>query len=157
MAVSFDKMDFNLVLKDLGKLCLTTSVCKECKKEKCLIGYSKEAIIKCIKNNITYVEDGMKNLPISDIKSYNEEDLIVGIADILHLCASCKEDHFEDCIVNVIRSSYELELFGDIQPYKGSAVGYIIDLNHAEYKKGIASRIVEQYHKVDYLESKKNG
>lgn len=152
MPVSFDKMNFNLVLKDLGSICLK---CSECSKNECIIGYAKNCITDCVKNNVTYVMDGFKNIPIADIKSYEQEKLIVGIADILHLCGSCKEHHYENCIVNIIRSCYELDLFGEFQEYNGSAVNYIIKLNNAEYKQGIASQIVDQYHKTDYLESKK--
>lgn len=154
MGVSFSDMNFNLVLKDLGKACRTIENCGECQKEKCLIGYAKKCITDCVKDNVTYVANGVTNIPLGDIKKYDDEVLIEGIGNILHLCASCKENHFENCIVNIIRSCYEIELFGDIQTYNGSAVEYIISLNHAEYKKGIAERIVQQYHKVDYLESK---
>lgn len=154
MAVSFDKMDFNLVLKDLGSSCLGKDACGGCEKEKCLIGYAKDCTVGCVKDNVTYVENGFKNLPMGDFKSYDKEKLIVGIADILHLCASCHEEHYENCIVNIIRSCYELDLFGELQEYNGSAIDYIITLNHAEYKKGIAAQIVDQFHKTDYLMGK---
>lgn len=156
MGVAFNDMDFNLVLKDLGKACLTTDYCGECLKEKCLVGYAKNCIMSCVKNNVTYVEDGFDNIPLGDIKDFDKEVLITGIADILHLCASCKENHFNNCIVNIIRSCYELDLFGDVQEYNGSALEYIIKLNHADYKKATASRIVDEYHKVDYIKSKSN-
>jgi len=151
MAVSFDKMNFNLVLKDLGSICLK---CDSCSKGECIIGYAKDCITRCVKDNVTYVIDGFKNIPLSDIKSYDQEKLIIAIADILHLCSSCRENHYENCIVNILRSCYELDLFGEFQEYNGSSVGYIIKLNHTNYKRGIASEIVKQYHKTDYLENK---
>lgn len=52
---------------------------------------------------------------------------------LLEYCSSynrkdCKEDHVEDCIINVIRNCYEVGLFGEVQPYEGSALQYLMRL-----------------------------
>lgn len=151
MAVSFDKLNTGVILKDLGSACLK---CPNCEKSDCLIGYGKQCITNCVTQNITYVEDGFANIPMGDFKKYDEETLINGIANILQLCGSCKENHFENCIINILRSCYELELFGETQEYNGDAIEYIIKLNHSEHKQGISSRIVDAYHKADYLNNK---
>ena len=40
----------------------------------------------------------------------------------------CKEDHVENCIINVIRNCYEVGLFGDVRPYEGSTLQYVMRL-----------------------------
>ena len=50
------------------------------------------------------------------------------IAHILKECKECKEDHTEDCIINVIRSCYEVSLIGDTHPYEGSTIQYLMFL-----------------------------
>ena len=56
-------------------------------------------------------------------------DLEESIAHILKECKDCKEDHTENCIINVIRNCYEVGLLGDPHPYEGSALQYLMFLS----------------------------
>lgn len=40
-------------------------------------------------------------------------------------CGQCQKTN---CIINVIRSCYEVGLWGDVQPYEGSALQYLMYL-----------------------------
>ena len=40
------------------------TVCGVCERENCLVGYAQECIRKCLNNNVTFVEDGVKNIPL---------------------------------------------------------------------------------------------
>ena len=51
------------------------------------------------------------------------------ILKILKECKDCKQDHTENCIINVIRNCYEVGLFGDIHPFEGSVFQYLMYLN----------------------------
>ncbi len=46
----------------------------------------------------------------------------------------CKEDHVEDCIINVIRNCYEVGLFGDVQTYEGSTLQYLMKVQAISLK-----------------------
>ena len=72
------------------------------------------------------VAQGMAHIPTMDFKVFDEVELETAIAHILKECKGCKEEHTEDCIINVIRSCYEVGLLGDVQPYEGSALQYLM-------------------------------
>lgn len=133
------------VIDSVTDVCLKETVCGVCERENCLVGYAQECIRKCLNNNVTFVEDGVKNIPLHDMRIYNEDRLVNGIADILLSCRSCKFEHFENCVVNVIRNCYEIALFGDIQPYEGSNFRYLAALNMNGMKD--AQQILDTFHK----------
>ena len=70
----------------------------------------------------------MRNIPTTDFKVFENVELETAIAHILKECKDCKEDHTENCIINVIRNFYEVGLLGDIQPYEGSSLQYLMAL-----------------------------
>lgn len=140
MGVLFSEVNFDLIMKDLGKCCLG---CQGCQGSDCLVGYAKQCVTSCIKNNVTFVADGAANIPI-DTKLFHDEVLMDAIADILHQCKSCKQEHYENCIINVIRSCYEVAIFGDNLEYEGSAFRYLNAVNTA-YPE-LAPHIIELYH-----------
>ncbi|MGL4107754.1 hypothetical protein [Clostridium sp. LP20] len=125
MGILSTEVNYNSLLNNLGKCCLTTDSCKTCKGKACLIGYSKACVTSCIKDSVTYVMDGQKNIPMADGKLYDSHDLIDGIADLLKQCKNCDKDHFDNCLINVMRNCYEVLLLGDIQEYKGSSLLYL--------------------------------
>lgn len=137
-------MDFNRVLNDLGNCCLTESVCGNCSKPDCIVGYATKSITKCLKDDVIYVVDGQQNIPFFDLKMYDEETFIKGIAHILKMCKSCSENHFDNCIINIVRNCYEIGLFGEIQSYEGSNFRYLAQIHNS--KPDIAVRIIDEFH-----------
>lgn len=121
-------LNAELVENDLGNCCRSESVCGQCQKEKCTIGYAKQCISDFKKEPKKEVADGMERIPTMDFKMFDETELETAIAHILKECKDCKEDHTEECIINVIRSCYEVGLLGDVQPYEGSALQYLMYL-----------------------------
>lgn len=143
MGVMSNEVNYDLLLSDLANCCLQLGSCEYCKKEKCLIGYAKESIKHCFKNDVTYVMDGCENIPLNDAKTFEQELLIEAIVHILKQCKSCKEDHYDNCLINVMRSSYEVCLFGEIQKYKGSTITYLSDIS--KQRPEIAEIMIEKY------------
>lgn len=144
MGVLSNEVNYDVLLSDLGECCLQLSNCGEkCAERKCIIGYAKDCLTNCLKNDVTYVMDGCINIPLSDSKVFDEESLADSIVNILKQCKSCNEDHFENCIINVMRSCYEVCLFGEIQKYKGSAFTYLNEIQHEN--ANIAKLICEKY------------
>ena len=145
MGILNSELNYDNILKDLGSSCLTKEKCGDCIKEECIIGYAKNCITKCFREDVTFVENGSDNIPVADMKFYNEEDLEQGIAHILKQCKSCKENHYDNCIVNIIRNCYEIGLFGEIQKYEGSNFRYLNQIHNSHPR--IAQNVIEEFHK----------
>lgn len=136
-------LNTDLIWKDLQNCCMDQSVCGQCQNENCIIGYAKKCINDYEKEPKKEIPDGTKQIPLTDYKTFDEMELEIGIAHILKECKDCKEDHVEDCIINVIRNCYEMGLFDEIQPYEGSALQYLVRLKSDFPDKSI--QIAETY------------
>lgn len=121
-------LDAELVWSDLENCCLSGISCSQCQGKECTIGYAKQCINDYRKEPKKEVPDGVSRIPTMDLKPFNEDELEIAIAHILKECKDCKEDHVENCIINVVRNCYEVDLFGDIHDYEGSALQYLMFL-----------------------------
>ena len=145
MGTTLKDLDQIHVIDSLAKICLGEEACGSCDRSQCVIGYAQDCVTNCIREKVTFVEDGAKKIP-HDFKVYSDTELANGIANILNGCRSCGLDHFENCIINVIRNCCEVALFGETQPYEGSALRYLAQLNMQGKKD--AELILEEYHKI---------
>lgn len=136
-------LNADLIRDDLENCCLQDTVCEQCNGEACTIGFAKQCISNYIKEPKKEVPGGTDNIPITDFKVFDEIELETAIAHILKECKDCKEDHTEDCIINVIRNCYEIGLFGTTQNYEGSALQYLMYVKSQSPEK--ASRITDIY------------
>lgn len=121
-------LNAELVQSDLERCCIGEDACKQCSGGECTIGFAKQCIADYIRNPQKEVPDGAQRVPAADIKVFDETELETAIAHILKECKDCKEDHTENCIINVIRNCYEVALFGDVHDYEGSALQYLMYL-----------------------------
>lgn len=144
MGILNNELDYDKVIADLGKACLTKESCGGCVKEDCIIGYAQQCITKCFRDGVTYVENGSDRIPVTDLKIYNEEEMERGIAHILKQCRSCQYDHFDNCIINIIRNCYEVGIFGEIQSYEGSNFRYLNQIHNSH--PDIAANIIAEFH-----------
>lgn len=132
------------LFKDLGSICMSEGNCGACKEQNCLTGYAKICVSNCFKGGITYIAGGVNQIPLTDLKGgYDELYLIKAIAHLLNQCRSCDENHFGDCLLNVVRSCYEIILFGENQPFNGSVFAYLMKLQQNHPEK--AAMILEEY------------
>ena len=105
MAESHKKgLNAGLVENDLENCCRQETTCGQCQKNNCIIGYGKQCITAYKQAPKKDVEQGMAHIPTMDFKVFDEVELETAIAHILKECKDCKEEHTEDCIINVIRS-----------------------------------------------------
>lgn len=144
MGILNSEVNYDKMVTDLSKCCLKKDNCGECDKAACIVGYAQNCIIKCMKESVTFVEDGSDNIPFMDFKVYNEEEFERGIAHILKMCRSCQENHYENCIINIIRNCYEIGLFGETQKYEGSNLRYL-NMIHQQFPQK-AERVIEEFH-----------
>lgn len=144
MAVTREELDLQEIFQDLGKICLTEAKCTKCADRGCLIGYSKDCAAKSRINKQTFVEDGFAEIPPFDIRGgYDEYDTLYGIAHLLVQCRSCKQDHFENCIINIIRTCLERIEFSEEQAYEGDVLTYLSQIQNIDAEK--AHIIAEEY------------
>lgn len=134
-------LDAELVWEDLQACCLSGISCSLCQGKSCTIGYAKQCIEEYRKAPKKEVPEGVEHVPSIDLKAFNEDRLETAIAHILKECKDCKEDHTENCIINVIRNCYEVDLFGETHQYEGSALQYLMYLKEhfPEHAEQIAS------------------
>ena len=143
MSIQFKEVNFSKLVDKLSPCCLSEDVCGGCEKENCLIGYGKECLKNCMINKVTYVIDGHTNIPIMDTKLYDKEFAVEAIANTLKTCKSCNENHYDNCIINILRSCYEVILVGEEQKYKGSTFLYLNELQ--EINPEIADKVFKAY------------
>lgn len=142
-------LNAELVINDLNECCKSEAVCIQCQKKACVIGYAKECMKEYQREPKKMVLEGTKNIPALDYKTFDEANLETAIAHILKECKDCKEDHVEDCIINVIRNCYEVGLLGEVQPYEGSSLQYLVHLNSHFPDK--AAHVAETYRNLNEL------
>lgn len=147
MGILNTEINYDKILNDLSACCLTEEHCGSCEKSSCIVGYAQNCLTKCFKDNVTYVQDGSDNIPFTDFKVYNSDDFEQGIAQILKQCRSCTYNHFDNCIINIIRNCYEIGLFGEIQPYEGSNFRYLNQIHNSHPE--IAERIIAIFHSLE--------
>lgn len=121
-------LNAELVREDLENCCLQNTFCEQCNGEACTIGFAKQCISNYMNEPKKEVPGGTDNIPVTDFKVFDETELETAIAHILKECKDCKEEHTEDCIINVVRNCYEVGLFGNMHEYEGSALQYLMYL-----------------------------
>lgn len=134
MGIEHSEVNYNNLINNLGNCCLTESICGTCKEGECLIGYGKKCVVNCLKEGVTYIIDGQANIPYIDGKVYDISDLIDATADVLKQCKNCDKNHFDNCLINVLRNCYEILLLGEMQEYKGSNLLYLDDIKSVDEK-----------------------
>lgn len=125
-------IDYEGLIRTAKEVCLSEAQCGSCKNSSCLIGYSKGCLAKSLKENDEFIDGGMDKLPLQDMKIYDNEAVVESLAFLLHQCRNCNLYHDEDCIINIMRSAYEVILLGEPQDYKGSTFMYLNDIKNTD-------------------------
>ncbi|MGN0305361.1 MAG: hypothetical protein ACI4D2_04300 [Lachnospiraceae bacterium] len=146
MGIKYSEVNFDRLIEDLSNCCLGEASCGGCDKPRCIVGYAQNCAIGCLKNNVSYVMNGDTNIPFTDFKIYQEEDFAKGIAHTLKMCRSCESDHYDQCIISVIRNCYEIGLFGEALGYDGSNFRYLNQIQSQNPQ--IANDIVIEFNRT---------
>ncbi len=125
-------INYEGLITKIKDVCLTEQSCGMCKQDKCLIGYCKRSLTTCFKDNNDFLDGGLDKLPLSDMKVYDDETVVDSLAFLLQQCKNCNLYHDEDCIINIVRSAFEVILLGDPQEYKGSTLMYLNDIKNVD-------------------------
>lgn len=141
MAIMTNEINLLEIFKDLGKVCKTEVACGSCAEKGCLIGYARNCTADCRIKKRTGIPSGFENIPASDIRGgYDEYEVLHAIAHLLAQCKNCKEDHYDNCLINVVRSCLEVIEFGEEQKYSGNVIEYLMNISTADINK---ARIVK--------------
>lgn len=144
MAIMMDEINLLEIFKDLGKVCKTEVNCGSCAEKGCLIGFARNCTAECRVAKRTGVPGGYNNIPSSDMRGgYDEYDVLHAIAHLLVQCKSCKEDHYDNCLINVVRSCLEVIEFGEEQKYEGNVIQYLMKISATNPTK--AAIIKDEY------------
>ncbi len=144
MAVTKEELNLIEIFKDLGNICKTEKVCGYCAEKHCLIGYSKYCTAQCRIKNQSFIDGGYEEIPPSDIRGgYDEYAVLHAISHLLLQCRSCKQDHYDNCLINLVRSCMEVVEFGEEQTYEGDPLSYMIKLASLNMEK--ADVVREEY------------
>ena len=136
-------INFNVLIDSLSNCCLGKSICGKCENEKCLIGYCKKVIVISLKENKTVIEEKLNQIPFSDFKIFDQVATKEAIGTILVQCKNCDLKHDEDCVINLLRSSCEVIIFGNFQEYNGNSINYIKSIS--KINKIIATQIYDMF------------
>ncbi|WP_341878021.1 hypothetical protein [Defluviitalea saccharophila] len=123
-------INYEGLITQIQKCCLTEEICGECVKEKCLVGYCKKCLTTCLKSNDEFIDHGLDHIPYDDTRVYDDEVIIKALGFLLHQCRNCNAYHDEECIINIVRSAFEVILLGEPQEYKGSTFLYLNDIKN---------------------------
>ncbi len=127
-----NNINYDLLIRDLSNCCLKDVYCESCQGDKCLIGYAKNRVVYSLKENEEFIDDGLDQLPLYDVKTYDEETVLRSIGNILKQCRNCKAYHDEDCIINIVRSALEIIIFGESHDYEGSVLMYLASISNGD-------------------------
>lgn len=133
-------IDYEGLIREIEKCCLE---CDVCELNGCLIGFCKKNLMTALKNNDEFIPGGLDNLPLGDVKVYQEENVIDFVGFLLNQCRNCHFYHDEDCIVNIVRSALEVILVGEPQEYGGSNVKYLSELKNVNSE--IADKVLKAF------------
>lgn len=136
-------IDYEGLIKTTKESCLTEGQCGTCKNSRCLIGFSKGCLTTSIKTSKEFVDGAMEKIPLDDMKVYDNDTIVDSLAFMLHQCRNCNLYHDEDCIINIMRSAYEVILLGEPQEYKGSIFMYLNDIKSVDSE--MANTIYQAY------------
>ncbi len=138
-------INFESLIEEVGRCCLSQNVCESCSKEQCLIGYSKKSLLTAIRQQSDFIDGGHTAIPYQDTKVYDDDILVDVLGFLLHQCKNCNLYHDEECVINIIRSALEIVLLGDSQDYKGSSFIYLNDIK--KIKSDVADQVYAAFQK----------
>ena len=129
-------IDLERIEKVVDHCCKTEAECGSCDKAHCLIGFAQTALAYARQKNTARIPRGHEFVPQDDLRVYYQQDLIAALAEVLLQCQNCRDNHEEECVVNVTRRSLELALLGENFDYEGSVSAYLMQVGRHNQETG---------------------
>ncbi|OIQ61115.1 hypothetical protein [Neomoorella thermoacetica] len=141
--MSVRNIDLDKMQHFIDRCCKTESECGKCDRTRCLIGFAQTALAYARQKNTTRIPRGHELVPQDDLRVYYQEDLINALAEVLHQCQNCRDNHEEECVINVTRRALELALLGENFDYEGSASAYLMQVGR--HNPEVGPKLLQAY------------
>lgn len=130
------EVNFPRIKETLQACCHSEEDCGRCKGRECLIGFAKIVSDYAGVKHAMSIPNGMAMVPTGDFKTYETDDVAKALAIINLECKNCMDNHDDNCIVNIIRSSLEVALIGNHVDFPGNPLMYLMTLNTLNAEAG---------------------
>lgn len=141
-----ESLNIPYIRKNIEGCCRSEDVCESCEGKNCLIGFAKIVSNYADLKKMLTIPSGLKLVPMQDFKVYEAEDVIKALAVINLECKSCMDNHDDNCVINIMRSSLEIALLGQSVPFTGGSLSYIMALTNINPELG--NKVMEQYNEL---------
>ncbi|MDR3562596.1 MAG: hypothetical protein P4N59_14340 [Negativicutes bacterium] len=123
--------------------CRSEMECTSCHGKECLVGFAKiVADYAGVKKTLS-IPNGLKMVPAADYKIYEIDQVAVALAVINHECKNCMDSHDDNCVINIVRSSLEVAMFGEHLKFAGNPLMYIMSLS--EINPELGGKVMQEY------------
>ncbi|WP_167958781.1 hypothetical protein [Anaerosporobacter faecicola] len=136
-------MIFDTIKESIENTCDCTTCDLSCATSNCAMAFAKDYREKCLAAKAKGIGISTDDIPSLDTKHYEQDEITTGVALMLTLCHDCNSDHTDDCVINVVRSCYEVAGLGEIVEYPGNTVAYLMNLGKTH--KELAQEVMLKY------------
>lgn len=123
------KEDVNLdkLAKLLNDFCIDCdeNAAKTCKEATCLVGFAKKVVRFASEKGVLDIPGASKLVPVNDFKTYYQESVARAIAESCRQCKECRDNHSQDCVISLVRTSLEYAVLQEQIEYPGSVFIYL--------------------------------
>ncbi|QGP92388.1 hypothetical protein MGLY_17630 [Neomoorella glycerini] len=136
-------VDLDKIQGVIDRCCKTEAECGTCSKAHCLIGFAQTVLAYARQKNTVRIPRGHELVPQDDFRVYYQQDLIAALVEVLLQCQNCRDNHEEECVINVTRRALELALLGENFEYEGSVSAYLMQVGRHNHDLG--ARLLQAY------------
>lgn len=140
------EVNITSIKKILDSCCHGEETCEVCAGKQCLIGFAKIVSEYAAVKKTLVIPNGIQLVPVQDFKLYETDDVAMALAVINLECKNCMDNHDDNCIVNIIRSSLEVALTGQHIDFAGNPFTYIMSLTRLN--AGLGNKVLQYYHSL---------
>lgn len=138
-----EQINFVSVKNAVENCCRHGAECSTCQGKDCLIGFAKIVSEYANCKKALSIPDGIKLVPTRDYKLYDADMVATALASINNECKNCMDNHDDNCVVNIIRSSLEVALFGEHVEFTGNPLIYVMNLS--KINPTLGDKVMQEY------------
>ena len=138
-----EELNMSYVKEVVESCCRGEAVCEACMGKNCLIGFAKIVSDYATVKKKLVIPNGLTLVPTQDFKVYENDDIACALAAINLECKNCMDNHDDNCVINITRSSLEIALLWQHVEFTGSSLAYIMTLTQISPELG--NQVMQQY------------
>ncbi|MDD4587913.1 MAG: hypothetical protein PHC60_05975 [Heliobacteriaceae bacterium] len=120
-------MDFTPLNRALTEICANCDLAESagCRSRRCLTGFARTVVDYYQVKGALNIPGAEGVIPKNDLKVYDKDLVAVPIAETCKLCKQCRDNHTDDCVIALVRSSLEIAFWGESLTYPGNILEYV--------------------------------